>query len=100
MNLDPTQKKEVDQRFNMGKTGAVAGAKTRTRESLYDMNTSRQGEFVGLGRNLATSSLGSISKAEATEAQREATNDNISAQNSAGKLQLATSIGIAAAVIF
>jgi hypothetical protein len=94
LNLDPTQQAELKQMQSMGDAGAVAGAKTRTRGGLYDLNLQRQGEFAGLGRGLATTSTGAINTSAANKNATDSANKQMAAQHQSSMIQTGVTLGV------
>lgn len=98
--LDASQMGEAQGAIARGQAGAEAGAQTRARSGLYDQNLVNQGEFVRLGRNLASTSQDALGLSASLEKQRNATNRNIKAQEDASTMQLAGSVLTTAAMIY
>lgn len=93
LSMSPDQAAEAKKLTDMNRTATVAGAKTRTRGGLYDLNLQREGEFVGLGRNLATTSTGAVGTAAANSLQTANANKQMKAQHQASMVSTAVTIG-------
>lgn len=95
IQLSQDQKEDAFRQYARAGIGAKAGAKTRVRSGLYDQNVENLGNFVGLGRGLATSSQDALSDASANKAAVKNANSQISAQNQAGMVSTVATIGAA-----
>lgn len=96
IGLSADQRKEADKLFNMEGKAGIGGATTRARSDLYDLNTQNRGEFVGLGRGIATGAQAGLSTAAANQAQTDAANQQIDAQQDASMLSTIGTIAMIA----
>ena len=98
IQLSEDQKTEFNQLSRRGGIESKAGAMTRVRSGLYDQNIENLGNFVALGRDLATSSQDALADASANRAATQNANKQISAQNKAGIISTVATVGVAVAV--
>ena len=100
INLSQDQKEEFLGSYVKSAVGAKAGAKTRVRSGLYDQNVENLGNFVGLGRGLATSSQDALSDASANQAAVQNANKQAKAASNASKVGVGATLVVAAAYVF
>ncbi len=100
INLSQDQKEEFLGSYIKSTVGAKAGAKTRVRSGLYDQNIENLGNFVGLGRGLATSSQDAISDASANQTAVDNANKQAKAQGQAAMVSTVATVGMTVASIF
>jgi hypothetical protein len=68
----------------------------RTRSDLHDIKLQNRGEYVGLGRGIATGAQSSLSDAAASQFQTKSANDQIKAQEKAAMMSTVGTIAVAA----
>lgn len=83
----PDQEKTLRRMREIGRTMAVTGAKNSTAVALDDLKTQGQANMIGYGRNLASSATNSLGGVAGRAAQRDSANDQLDAQQDAGRMQ-------------
>lgn len=100
ISMSPDQLREAVQYFDKSRTGAEAGAISRTRSGLYDQNLENLGNYTALGRGLASSTQSALTEAAASAQATKNANQAIDAQNKSAKVGLAVTAIATAATIF
>lgn len=99
ISLSSDQEAESDKLFGIGGTGRRAGIMTRVRSNLHDINLQNRGEYVGLGRSIATGAQSSLSDAASSQFRTKSANDQIEAQEKAAMMSTIGTITAAAVLM-
>ena len=95
------QRAAFDRKINLEHASATAGNENTVRQQTNDRLLGVEGGMINVGRGQRGRAVGGFGKAAQLEAQRNATNAGLAAQNQAGQMQLAgtvAGVGVAAAV--
>ena len=94
--ISQDQQQEIEGYFDQQRVGNEAGAMTRVRSGLYDQNLENMGNYVALGRDLASTSQDAMANASANITATQNANKAMAANEKASAMSTGamTAIGV------
>lgn len=92
--ISQDQQQEIEGYFDQQRVGNEAGAMTRVRSGLYDQNLQNMGNYVALGRDLASTSQDAMANASANITATQNANKAMAANEKASAMSTGAMVGV------